>query len=496
VLTPRRFIILTITLAVFSILWSCWTLIRDPDSGGQAMDSWGTRALGHRAVFDTLIDVGLPVRRQLSPPRRTSSRDQTLVFWDPRPDLVELEAAWFGGVAEWVRAGGHVVVATTLERRTSWLQPDIDDGSESPDDDDGPDSGREKSRRTGRSPEPRFRPGSLLELLGLKGVRIVAVHDPAADDELKDRLRSWRDPLSVDEIRDVLAGGMNPRPTVGTVNYPVTVSGSLADSLPRVRSMELRAHRLHEIQVDQFMATGTVTVSGADPLNRERAVIVMADLPVGRGHVTLISTPSLTANVCVGKGDNIVAVTGLLAAGGPREIVFDEFFHGATIRGNPLWLASRRTYGTVAATLILLTGLLVWRHATYLGPPLAVTPSSRRSLHEYVEAMSRFVTEGRGHRGWIIDQLREGVLWSVRREYHLPPEDQHVAEPLQRMSRREPGRAARLEQVLAELSAARSQPLSSARYQQLITRITECLSKTDTPRSAPKSKKSSSGRTK
>ena len=67
-LTPRNVISLTVSIATLSILWSVFSLLRPPDSDGMRGDSYGTHVHGHRALYDTLKELGVPVRRSIGPP--------------------------------------------------------------------------------------------------------------------------------------------------------------------------------------------------------------------------------------------------------------------------------------------------------------------------------------------------------------------------------------------------------------------------------------------
>ena len=110
-LTARNFVAITIGIAVVSLAWACYELARPPDSGGSGRDSYGTRALGQRGLFEILADLGIPVQRILAPPTVVVGREVTLVLWEPQPDLVQMEPAYLHAVAKWVEGGGRVVVA-------------------------------------------------------------------------------------------------------------------------------------------------------------------------------------------------------------------------------------------------------------------------------------------------------------------------------------------------------------------------------------------------
>ena len=123
-LTSRNAISLTITLAVISLAWTCWSLMRPPDGDGMRPDSYGTRGRGQRAVLDTFGELGLPIRRSLGPPTSTKLGNARLVLWQPSSEIVRVEQKWLAGVGDWVRDGGHVLVAIGVDE-LHWFDPAV-----------------------------------------------------------------------------------------------------------------------------------------------------------------------------------------------------------------------------------------------------------------------------------------------------------------------------------------------------------------------------------
>ena len=112
---------------------------------------------------------------------------------------------------------------------------------------------------------------------------------------------------------------------------------------------------------------------------------------VGDGTITVLADPRLRKNRLVEHADNAVLISHLLADA-QQPVVFDEFYHGLTVRGNPLWLLSRFPYGYSAASVLAATVLVgSGGQARFLGPPLSPRPASRRPDREYVDAMARLL---------------------------------------------------------------------------------------------------------
>src|SRR5262245_61157000 len=110
-LTARSVVIAVIVVAVLSFIGALVSLLRPPDQGGLGTDSYGTRAHGYRAVFDTLDALGVKVQRGLAPPNETVGPESTLVLWGPLDDLVQIEPVYMQRLRQWVRDGGRLVLA-------------------------------------------------------------------------------------------------------------------------------------------------------------------------------------------------------------------------------------------------------------------------------------------------------------------------------------------------------------------------------------------------
>ena len=78
-LTARSVVIVTVTIAVLSILIAGVSLLQEPDSGGRGSDSYGTAARGHRAIFEILSDLNVPAQRLLVPPGEDLDQQRTSV---------------------------------------------------------------------------------------------------------------------------------------------------------------------------------------------------------------------------------------------------------------------------------------------------------------------------------------------------------------------------------------------------------------------------------
>jgi len=458
-LTARNFVALTLLVAVVSLAWACRELTQPPDSGGLGGDSYGTRVQGQRGLFEILADLGIPVERNLAPPTAVVGRDVTLVLWKPQPDLVQVEPAYLRALARWVENGGRVVVA--------------------------PDGRRVASRPLGMSGRsPSTAEATVLGELGFATVSVRAIDlksaeiGPEADstgrssggrasETATNRDESEND--DVRRIRDLLTGTARP---IITRAVTVKATGVLSPLRELVGMIEVPEEKLQVLGVGASVPDGTITFEG--PGGGEQ--ILAAAYRRGKGEVVVVASPAIFENRLIAGHDNSVLAVHLLAAPG-RPVVFDEFYHGLTIRGNPLWLFTQRGYAATTLCLLTLIGLWIWREAVFLGPPLAPEVQSRRSIGEYVDAMARFLDRGGSSQAFLLREVRSGVLRAVRDELHLPPSRDHVDELAAVLARRDPRRARQLIEAVGavDLALSRNVVLRESVAVDLFKRMSHCL---------------------
>lgn len=464
--TTRNVVLGVIATFVVSLAWMCWTVFQPLDSGGLGNDTYGIRRHGVRAWFEVLTELGIPVERGLAPPSPESNRVATFVFWKPSDALIGQEPAYLHAVSDWMRAGGRVVVSPAektdpdhviFDSRTSELPPEtllvalrgpsvdtkqIDLNHTSPEKDSDESENAEQPRKFKnlRDRAERSAPSSPADW----------------DEDLK-------------KLRGVLAGEKNWQKSR---SVSVQCVGSLAHLAMSVKSLELPEEELPVLKVGTSKPSGRVVF--IDPAGNERTLI--ATYAIGKGELVVVAAPMIAENRLLAQQDNSVLVTELVAgAGGP--IVFDEFYHGLTVRGNPLWLFTRRGFSLVTLCLLGVASLVIWRSAVFLGPPLAETIPSRRSIGEYVVAMASFLNRGRNTRKFVLEEVRSGVLHAVRNELGLPPGREQVEELAGVLRRRDPQRAARLVDAVSQIDQALSTSVASTEKDaiRLLQGISSCL---------------------
>jgi hypothetical protein len=182
------------------------------------------------------------------------------------------------------------------------------------------------------------------------------------------------------------------------------------------------------------------------------------------------------SNRLLAEADNSVLAARLVAPQG-NAVVFDEFYHGLAVRGNPLYLLTRPGFAAATLGLLLVVGVTTWRAAVFLGPPIGATQATRRDIGEYIRAMSQFFSRGRGSRRFLIGEIRDGVLRQVCHELRLPMDTIDSERIIDALGRRDRQRARRLADVVREVTATLAQHGEYPQEQFLpaIQRLASCL---------------------
>jgi hypothetical protein len=121
-------------------------------------------------------------------------------------------------------------------------------------------------------------------------------------------------------------------------------------------------------------------------------------------------------------------------------------------------LLTRPGFAAVAAAIVLAIGVLAWRSAVFLGPPLGDVERSRRNIEEYVNAMGAFFSRGLGHRRFLIGEIRDGVLHELCEQLNLPSHTTDAGTISTALARRSPARADMLRKALAEIDSGLALP--------------------------------------
>lgn len=472
-LNPRVVGTFIVAILVINIVWAMVEAWLPPSPAAYASHSYSGRVPGYRGLYDLLTTFRVPVVRWQEAPPRLFQGHRRILLLDPDMRMIETEKAYQPVMADWVRAGGQlVVVGRTLE----FLGTDAySDAKAEKDDEDTSAPPTEKDNkgpveRRGLSREERLHEiigrDEFLESLGIRGIKV----EPwASTDHDTDR------PEDFEKAVEEAWGGL---PSPERYVEPV-FSGSLAplgDGIKRLMVPEEDLSWFDGPGVDD--AVGRIDIEGKD----SKALPVALAFRVGEGDVVLVSEPVLFNNSGLGtaqggpqtRADNAVLAYRLAVGDGTREVAIDEFYHGALHSLGPLALVAIRPYRTLAISILLATLLWAWAYGVRFGPPLAPPRENRRNILEYVSAMARLFRRG-GKQRFVLQTNRQGLMDEVRSDLFMPlgtPE--HLV--LRRLAQSDREAAEHLESVLREVDHSLGSPnsLTVRHLMELQKRLESC----------------------
>ena len=445
-LTGRNVLAATMIVAILSLL--SITLPQNSESSFiLGRNTLGVRHQGQRGLFETLEALSLPVQRSTEPPGKLLDHRSTIVFLEPDQGMIQIEPAYLMNVSRWVQAGGHVVYAPAKDLSIH---------------------SRLQERQPNDEPPPTF-----MSLFGAgnesRNHWQVVSSDGNDSDEVVRRSDSNTDQTITQQMRSVVTFTSTERAMV-----PVRCEGEwapLGESITRV-SLPKTSFLLYNKIPD---AVGDPDARIVVPTADDQAVTLAAMYRLGLGSLTLLSDPTLAQNGFLSHGDNSVLLFHLLSQrGGP--IVFDEFYHGLTPRGNPLVLLRRPLFSVLMAAICLLIAAYACRHSVRLGPAIDTKVIQRRSLHEYIEAVSRLFSKSDGHVSFLLKECRRGLVWTLQTELAMTGTKDVEQNILRILSRRQPQRAVRVQDCLLEIDRLLQQQHVTAREAiHTIRKVPDCL---------------------
>ena len=447
-LTTRSIIFVIVTVAVFSVIASLVSLLWIGETQSTlGRDSYGTHTEGYRAVHDLISTLGFETERVLVPELPQSYFDTSYVLWNPRDQYLQTEPVYLKELSKWVHQGGHLVVTPTAKDK---------------------DSNNTECRSCSKENCSTCKSVSLFDELGLEGISVEEVAErPGA--ELSSQFDDSEAPTFPESVQKILE--IKKRPTA---TFEISCEGTWDYLQAQTHRIQIPIDHVCQLNIGKREPIAVITAKGL--AEDKEAGILAAQFPLGKGHITVCSNPFLASNVNLIGADNCVLLTHLMTSL-RHKVVFDEFYHGLTIRGNALWLLSKRPYATLTVCIVLLVGMWVWRNAVFLGPCRDKSPSSRRTLAEYLEAMSRFLLKSRESSKYILSELREGVLWHYCRTLGLPPQQHDLSVVLGLLSRRSPKKATQLKNAIQYADGVLNNPRARNQEVLLATRkVSDCLS--------------------
>ena len=445
-LTARNVIVAIIAVAVLSVVSALISLFGSGERQSTiGRDSYGTRSEGYRGVHDLLETLGFQTERISIPALPAGTQDTSYVLWNPRIGIVQTEPTYLKVLADWIRDGGYLVVTPCAQAE---------------------ERNENQARNFAKQNRAPFVPVSVLESLGLVGVSFEETRTPQS--KRLDSLKGTPEQQESDSLLDIFQIQKRPSAT-----YAISCAGEwegLSSEATQVKLPTDQAWHIRHPKVDTVAQITFKRLSDAEPNT------LAAMFSVGKGRIVVVSNPFLASNTYLDSADNSVLLTHLMTGLRPK-VDFDEFYHGLTVRGNALWLLSKPPYAVVAASIMTVVIVWVWRQAIFLGPSHHEKPVSRRSLGEYIEAMSRFMLRGRESSRYTLREIRSGVLWHFSKNLGLPPQQSDASVVLGLLGRRMPKKAVQLDEALKSADTVLNDP--RAREQDIllaIRKVSDCLS--------------------
>lgn len=451
ILTARNAILASAAVLVLSVVGTCLSMLRPPDSGGIARDSYGVRDDGFRALTELLEEVGIEVSRSVSPPEPRQGSRGTLVMIDPNPQLVDVAPKYLHALQEWIKGGGRLVI-TPSRSRSAFSQ-------------------------SGRVPKDEADVEGIFEALDINS--IVSLGDPSEafiEEDFSDPNSPLNAASGTEDINDEksqLSKSWDEwmKGRAPSRDVTATLEGSLA-SIEGIHRLAVPGESFQTLNGKDSQLRGAVRC----PDKEGNLHLLVAVIKRGAGEIVVVSEPAMLSNRLIAKADNSVLSVNLIAPAG-EPVTFDEFYHGLAVRGNPLFLLTRLGFAMVTLCLLLLIGLWTWRSAVFLGSPLADIEPSRRDIREYVSAMAEFFSRGRGSRTLIVHEVRDGVLREICNELRLPIDTLDTDKITTLLARRDRSRAERLRGIVREVDAhlAESGEYSRSEFLPHLQRLANCL---------------------
>ncbi len=396
-MNAKNVLICIVLIAILALLLTLAELAMPPDRNGRGRDSYGVKEEGFGALYEAMERLQADAQRGLAPPSTFIGDGTTLVFIEPVNMLVQNQPAFIEETAQWVRQGGCVVFLgpgnTYMSNYDSAAFNFLVDDEE-----------EEKK-------EPRILPVELFEYFGLTSCTVQHHFD-----------------IPENHLEAISSG-----------DFP-----SMSENQPYVLNPVKKGLSAFLV-TDDFTSRGALVATDTDGSSYTLGLRLEAD----QGEVIMISDSAFFRNAAIGKADNAILATNILMERKSR-LVFDEFYHGLTLRGRPAWLLTRHPYGIVAFTMFILAVLWAWRSGIRLGPPLHQLPANRRSLVEYLDAMGYLYARS-GDRSYILQQIRDGLLFKLRESLQIDPSRDSVKTLYEALNKKSPERAETFQNVIGEL---------------------------------------------
>ncbi|MBD3673261.1 MAG: DUF4350 domain-containing protein [Planctomycetaceae bacterium] len=443
-ITGRNVIVAGVVMLIVALGINAYTLLQPLDNDGQGRDSYGVRPSGYRAIFEVLERLDVPVSRSHAPYDAALNRDSTLVLLGPDVALLGPEKGALEQMEAWVEDGGRLVVGFV----DGW---------------------------------PSF---NFLETFELEEIEYIELEageavykwdgDEHSDQQatmrkfIADQRRSRDDERSLREDFSEILTNRLPE----YVEYPLSDGSIGFETIQEsVGTIAIPERRKIAMDVGETKPAAVLNIRSG---NDERTLI--AKYSRGKGAVILLSDPVLFNNLSLSNADNSILAVDLLSDEQGHGVVFDEFYHGLAIRGNPLWILAQPGYRILALLMLLAVGLYIWHAMPTFGVIHPPGSESRRTLEVYLDSVSRLLVRTKRQQSQLLIEAENAFLWKLAKHLDLHGERHQFEAIRQRLERRDAGLLREFESIINDFRKYQQSGCSSKELLTLLRRSQRCLS--------------------
>jgi hypothetical protein len=446
----RNIILLSAAFGMIALALGVWKVLSPPEPSSTGMDSFGKGRLSYRALFELLNEIGFSASRNDEPPR-PSADDEAYVLWGPDLDMSIMEPRYLNTLGNWVKSGKKIVLIVEAL----------------------PDS---SARRIRTKHDLHGKQTSAAVELGMPSIPLVQL-DVREHRNRRIRLATPR-PDSEREVHSLWSQRKSSHESQNqdgdsefSESMVVTIHGEGHFSDLDSRDLYVPKNRLQLIAPTNTMISSDSIYLLTDDNAR---YTLAASYPVGGGKIVLISEPFLFSNAWLGQHHNSDIAAHIFAFAG-KKLIFDEFYHGHGIRGNPLWLVTRYPYYWFFILILIAVLLWIWRQSITFGRPAPERVASRRNLQEYLDAMGNLLLRGKARR-FILQELLAGVLWVWRKKLGLTlSTDATGQDVILVLRRRNPEKADQLQVAISRFTQIIDGRLKNRDVIETAREVTACL---------------------
>ncbi len=188
-------------------------------------------------------------------------------------------------------------------------------------------------------------------------------------------------------------------------------------------------HNIHRITVNCPVRLEPQKVAGYRVLASDDSGALIAVKTIGKGRLIVVADADLTANNAILNEDNVQFVVNVATAAigsSGKNILFDEYHHGAGFEGNEgdsgqsILANTPMPIRLTLLHLVALTGLIVYNGNRRFGAPRRMASTAPRLSTDYIRSMARLYRRSRSADLALIS-IFTGFRRELTQRLDLPP---------------------------------------------------------------------------